>query len=190
MSGRKRVYDTTFYVYRFVDAADDSHDDGRVEFVDTTNDGHSGVQRERPVEFRMPASLRPSFSVAPAGSFSYSASPDQLVFDPSETRQDLTATLTVHTPGGGQAGTLEMVGDGELLRIHVDESLFETVLVDLANGTPGGNNGADTHELTLIDNLDASGSADPDERRRLITAVINRERSAGAVSGVRTEWHF
>ncbi|MHB8955464.1 MAG: putative Ig domain-containing protein [Pirellulaceae bacterium] len=159
------LHDSTFYVYRYVDAADDNHDDGRVEMADTTNDGAAGVIRFRALEQRMPVAIRPTFSPASSDNFFFS---DVLgfAFDPTETGQDLTTTLSVGAPNGMPAGTLEMLGDGELVNIVIDEVAFRTVLDNLAAGTPGGDQGADAHELLMID--------DVAERNQLVADVITR----------------
>lgn len=47
------LFQDTFNVYRYLDAADDKHDDGVLEFSDTVADGPANVVRSRPVELRV-----------------------------------------------------------------------------------------------------------------------------------------
>ncbi len=63
-----------------------------------------------------------------------------------------------------EAGSLSIVGDGELLTIKVLRGSMESVLEDLSNSPPGNVDGADSHEAQLIDTVL--------EREQLIDLIV------------------
>ena len=170
-----RLIDKEIFIYRYLDATDSKHDDGALEFPDTVNDGLIKVQRTRPIEPRMPPSARPTLSVASNTNFDalLPAFGLSTIFDPRQTNTDLTTTLKIEKPGGGQVGTLVLKGDGVVQDWLVDTAVFSDVLVRLSTGALVG---ASAAERQLID----SG----DERDSIVNNVITRtEALMGAFSG-------
>ncbi|KKL54960.1 hypothetical protein LCGC14_2260190, partial [marine sediment metagenome] len=172
------LLDTTVFVYRFLDAADSDHDDGMVEMMDTTNDGagDATVRRSRIFDVHFPDSAKPTIELDDDAQFQFDEDTNTFIFDPTETKQDLKTEIIITSPEpfDREVARMDIQGDGELLKIFVDTSAFLTVLEDLADGVPGGTQGADANEIQLIDNEDAAGNPAPNERSGFINTVIAR----------------
>ena len=168
------LIDQEFFIYRFLDAADDNHTDGIVEFADTINDGLANIQRARPLNFLMPNAIRPTLTVADATNFDFLPITESLLFDPRQTQENLMTTLTIASPNGNTVGTLEMLGDGTpKFQLFVNKPDLITTLANIANGTAVGINANLTAaEIELFDNLAADGvTAAPNERSNLADEI-------------------
>ena len=108
-SGEVTTKIQTLFVTRFVDATDDKHDDGTVEFTDVVNDGEGGAKREIGLRVMVDDAEKPRFAVFGDG-FSHNDSTSKLGFDPNRQGNSI-GTLTIRNPdGGGVAGTVALKG--------------------------------------------------------------------------------
>ncbi len=78
------------YVYRYVDAADDHHEDRKIEMADTTNDGEQGVKRVRSLDMRMADELKPLIAADSVDHFYFDENSSEFQFDPTATALDLS----------------------------------------------------------------------------------------------------
>ena len=100
-----------YYVYRYVDAMDDSSKDGVLKFAPTMIDGSGKVQRTRAVEYRGDPLATPIWTIAttdPADQTQFLAVPfdlsggsnlSTLEFDPTVVKAGVAGTLLFATPG-------------------------------------------------------------------------------------------
>jgi hypothetical protein len=137
-----------FFIYRYVDAADDDANDSTLRFNDTFNDNVGGVNRERFVDYFGDSAARPilaidspssEFQVAPAVVPSGSPPRFRFQFDPTHTQDGLTANLRIGTPGSDSRPvtaptSLTLRGNGTgPVTLYADEAGFAQALTFLVN---------------------------------------------------------
>jgi len=114
---------TPYYLYRFVDATDDKHNDKTIEFEDTINDGATGVERPKPVDIRTGSGANPSFEISPSNAdfrADQLTSAHVVVFDPTTTGDDDIGELVIRTPDGDEVHEhIKLLGDGTP-KIHLN----------------------------------------------------------------------
>lgn len=110
---KETVTKKIYYLYRFIDATDADHDDGRIEFEDTL----AGVGITRQKEIALHAGATPlRWETATPFSVSPSTTSSLLTFSPTLVQLDQTGTLTLKVAQGpldGFLGNLRLSGDGE-----------------------------------------------------------------------------
>lgn len=166
------------YLSRFVDATDDKHTDGQMEFTKTVNDGAAGNVRTAEYEVRA-GSDKPEFTVVDKTHF-YDASGSAIWFDPTGTgNASRTDKLEVRWPATGEkAGEINLKGlatDGQY--VFVDTASLLATLNSIATGSDGNTDytQVSADELKLIDNLAADGiTAAPTERQDLADAIVTK----------------
>jgi hypothetical protein len=140
----------TYYIYRLIDASDDNSADSALKFPDTFNDGTGGITHTRAVAYLGNPADMPTLTATESGSTNPSTQFNvqttmiagkpgwNLVFDPQETQDHLTAQLVVTTPGPNPR---EVVGPGvDALEgngvtstvIYLNEPAFKEDLAQLA----------------------------------------------------------
>jgi hypothetical protein len=125
----------TFYVYRFLDAADDNHTDGRVELSPTA----PGVTRTLNFTFMTGgSSVTPTltndntdnFGVSVGGFFS---SPS-FTLHPTDRGDDQESTITIMTPDKETvASDWTIRGDGKKTEVYIDQFSIREQLLSLQN---------------------------------------------------------
>jgi len=155
------LIDEEFDIYRVIGDRDGFN--GIFQFADTVNDGEGGIERVLPFRLNTGPSDKPTFEVSEPFSFRTTGNPNvgEFVFDPTETRDDITSNVNVVSPSGQVVGTFELQGDGVQQQWYLDEDAFEMTLERLATGAL---DGATDAEKTLIDT--------PEERAAIVSNVI------------------
>ena len=132
-----------FYVYRYVEAADDNGTDALLKFNDTLNDGDLGITRERQVTYRGDASALPTmqafgeFELRPVVTTTGQPSAFNISFDPTHDRDGISSEIHLATPGAtprqpGGPSHLTAVGDGIApLTLYLNYDAYEAALAQL-----------------------------------------------------------
>jgi hypothetical protein len=133
-----------FHIYRYIEAADDSAVDSQLKLNDTLNDGTGGVSRQRQWTYRGDAAALPEMRPNdPAGDFRVheETAPAgglrtfNLVFDPQQTKDGLTADVLIIPPRSGAVQPAS--GPGQLvalanaiapLTVYLDYAGYESAL--------------------------------------------------------------
>ena len=129
----------SFYVYRFLDAADSIHSDGTITMIAALDDGtgESTVRRVRPLGISSDTTVAPTLEIEDTTHFQFVETPNkQFVFDP-DAEGDLSSLLVVKRPDTGrEIGTLEIEGRGVgKTRINVNQQGLIDVLNSIAEDT-------------------------------------------------------
>ncbi len=124
-----KLIEKDIYVYRFVDAADDKHDDGAAEVPKTLNDGSGGVTQRREVESKMPDNAAPIFEVEDSANLdigTQGALLSSFIFDPTETGDELQTKLKIKEPSEEEEiGEITLKGKSvDKQKVYVDEASF------------------------------------------------------------------
>ncbi len=137
-----KLIDQKFHIYRLVDATDATLPlnaiDARLEFPDTIVDGFGNIVRQRKIEYDLPASSKPEFSIL-SQHFDVNAVGD-LIFDPQTLGENLSATAQVITPEGKVVGAMQLVGDGTpKIKLDLNQAQFDTMVAAMLTDaqTPG-----------------------------------------------------
>lgn len=139
----KSLGSSDLYIYRFLDVADDKHDDGIIEFADTIKDGFGNIDRKRNLEMRVGPNSEPILEVDDRNNFAVTGFPQKvLVFDPvgdpDTFDRDVQTTLSVRTPDDELVDTLLTKGDASpKFKINVNKSELQSVLAQIASGGDG-----------------------------------------------------
>lgn len=176
--GSTHTKTSEIYVSRFVDATDDKHTDGQMEFTKVVNDGAAGEVRKAEYEIRA-GSTQPEFKVADGTHF-FNVAGSEVWFDPTGTGNgDRTDKLEVRWAATGEkAGDINLKGkatDGQY--VFVDRASLLATLNAIATGTDPNTDYTQVTaaELRLIDNLAADGvTAAPTERSDMADAIVNK----------------
>ncbi|HEV7405628.1 MAG TPA: Ig-like domain-containing protein, partial [Chthoniobacteraceae bacterium] len=142
-----RSYDYyTYYLYRFVNATDNTPDDHTVEYENTLADGTGGTDRNKFIVLKTGGASTPTIEKTAGNDFDVVGGgvAYTMNFDPSGEGLK-SAQLAVKTPEGTTVpGTITLAGNGELKQhIFVDKASLEATLKQMAEGN-------EPQELTII----------------------------------------
>jgi len=158
------------YVTRFVDAADDDHDDGVVTFSDAAL---AGVSRDVPVEVKAGGT---GLAMAVSAPSDFRATSSGIDFDPSA-EGDRSARLGFSYGSVQVAEKLDLAGKGApKQRLAVDVQSLVATLADIASGSDRDTSYPEVSpsEIQFFDNLEADGrTAKPTERLDLANQIAN-----------------
>ncbi len=129
------LYEKDFYVYRYVDAADDDHADGRLKLNNTLVDGEGEVKRKRPVMMAVHESARCTLKFSGGGPWTVEEDGDirNLVFDPIREGEHLDDLEIVPEGRKGAIKSFEVRCWGEPKhRVFFNRSELISLMSDLA----------------------------------------------------------
>jgi hypothetical protein len=142
-----QIFDKTIYLYRYLDAADPTHDDGILDFPSTLNDGVGKVQRNRPIEMILGAmAAQTHLSLDDVANFTYDVAQGNVIFDPTETDKNLTTDLQIIDPDSNKAldasgQSLRVRGEGTpQFSLFVNTAGLKSTLADIAAKGPNTSN--------------------------------------------------
>jgi hypothetical protein len=143
---------TSIYAYRFLDIADNRHEDGKMDFSRTTAAG-TYTQRDPLDYFGDPAAQPTNIAVTSGSDFSYAGG--EVRFDPGSVG-NLSSQLAVTAPDAKVVGKIDLAGVGIALQnVYFSHTEFAAKIKALVDaGAPT----ADARLLAMFPDTDGNGS--------------------------------
>lgn len=185
------VLDENFYVYRYLDACDDKHQDEEIELADTLVDGADGAVRERIVGLGMHESAQCELGVENAGAFGTREEGGVcfITFDPTELGEQNTG-LTIRPSDRDQPiASFKLFAKGTPKnKIYFNLNGFVSILNQLQTVHPRGEPLAGQVFPQLLTASEVALFDEPDEKNALAQHIEEASfelfREAGVEAGV------
>jgi hypothetical protein len=125
---------STYYLYRFVDAADDNDHDNTIGFEDTL----VGVTRHKPFDLHVGAGAVPQFFVTVGSGNNYTTSGPDVIFKPTAVGENVPGGLLIYTPDLRQVALLNLTGDAVPVQTwYIDQqAMFDEIQAEFPNLNP------------------------------------------------------